>query len=515
MELEELTITQIHRGLTKREFSARELTEAFLDRIERFDKKISAFLTVTKDISLRQAKKIDELVSRNEEIPILAGIPFAIKDVILVEGVKCTAGSKILENYIAPYDATCIKKLKSQGAIILGKTNLDEFAMGSSTEHSAFFPTKNPHDLSRVPGGSSGGSAAAVAANFCSFALGSDTCGSIRQPAAFCGVVGLKPTYGAVSRYGLIAMASSLDQIGPITKTVEDARIVFEAISGKDPLDSTSVQYPISNIQYPISNLRIGVPKEYFTCPVGSRMDSYGAKGIDPEVEKIVRSAIQKYEKAGAKIEEISIPYSTHHSLATYYLIMPSEVSANLARYDGIKYGYSTVDQKTEKPKNLMDVYLKSRGEGFGKEVKRRIMLGTYALSAGYYDAYYLKAQKVRTLIIKNFEKAFEKVDVIMTPTTPTPAFFLGEKIQDPLSMYLSDIYMAAVSLAGLPAISIPCGKVAPHHFENRHNTRDKFNRAKYGRGQSGGGLPVGLQIIAKPFEEEKILTIADLFKKL
>jgi len=476
--LHELTITQIHRGLIKGEFSALELTQAFLDRIEKLDKKISAFLTVTKNLALSQAKKIDEIISREEKIPILTGIPFAVKDIILVENVKCTAGSKILENYIAPYDATCIKKLKSQGAIILGKTNLDEFAMGSSTEHSAFFPTRNPHDNTRVPGGSSGGSAAAVATNFCSFALGSDTCGSIRQPAAFCGVVGLKPTYGAVSRYGLIAMASSLDQIGPITKTVEDAKIVFEAISGKDPLDSTSIEtLKLQTTNYKLQNLRIGVPKEYFT------------KGIDPEVEKIVRSAIKKYEIAGAKIEEISLPYSTHHSLATYYLIMPSEVSANLARYDGIKYGFSTVDSRQSTVENLLDVYLKSRGEGLGPEVKRRIMLGTYALSAGYYDAYYLKAQKVRTLIIQNFKKALEKVDVIMTPTTPTPAFKLGEKITDPLLMYLSDIYMAAVSLAGLPAISIPCGKV-----EN---------------------LPIGLQIIGKPFEEEKILTIADLFKKL
>ena len=496
MELHELTITQIHRGLTKKEFSARELTEAFLDRIEKFDKKISAFLTVTKDLAIGQAKKIDQRISRNEEIPILAGVPCAIKDNILVEGVKCTAGSKILENYVAPYDATCIKKLKSEGAIILGKTNLDEFAMGSSTEHSAFFPTKNPHDLNRVPGGSSGGSAAAVAANFCSFALGSDTCGSIRQPAAFCGVVGLKPTYGAVSRYGLIAMASSLDQIGPIAKTIEDCRIVFEVIKGKDEMDSTSVELnPKSKILNPkqiqnpksqIQNLRIGLPKEYF------------AKGIDPEVEKIVLAAIKKYKKAGAKIEEISLPHSTHHSLATYYLIMPSEVSANLARYDGIKYGYSKVESLRSKVESLMDVYLKSRGEGFGKEVKRRIMLGTYALSAGYYDAYYLKAQRVRTLIIENFKKAFEKVDLIMTPTTPTPAFKLGEKIQDPLSMYLSDIYMAAVSLAGLPAISIPCGSVSIVSSQ-----------------KSNIELPVGLQIIVKPFEEEKILKIAELFKKL
>jgi len=510
MEPTDLTIAKIHQGLIKKEFSALELAKLLLDRIKKSDKEINAFLTFTEDLALLQAKKIDEIISKKKEIPILAGIPFAVKDNILIENVRCTAGSKILENYIAPYDATCIKKLKSQGAIILGKTNLDEFAMGSSTEHSAFFPTKNPADISRVPGGSSGGSAAAVAANFCSFALGSDTCGSIRQPAAFCGVVGLKPTYGAVSRYGLVAMASSLDQIGPIAKTVEDAKIVFEAISGKDPLDSTSIK--TSNIQYLISNikdLKIGVPKEYFACPVGSRMDSYGAKGIDPEVEKKVRAAIKKYEEAGAKIEEVSLPFSTHHSLATYYLIMPSEVSANLARYDGIKYGYSKVDPGV-KPSarygakslkhapyrnkvsgagsevgSLMDVYLKSRAEGFGTEVRRRIMLGTYALSAGYYDAYYLKAQKVRTLIIKNFQKVFEKVDVLMTPTTPSPAFKLGERIIDPLSMYLSDIYMAAVSLAGLPAISIPCGEIQR--------------------------LPVGLQIIGKQFEENKILAIADL----
>ena len=487
VDISEFTIAKIHQGLVKKDFSALELCQAYLEKIEKEDKKINSFLTLAKDLAISQAKKIDEKISKNEEISILAGIPCAIKDVILVEGVKCTAGSKILENYIAPYDATCIKKLKSQGAVILGKTNLDEFAMGSSTEHSAFFPTKNPHDLNRVPGGSSGGSAAAVAANFCSFALGSDTCGSIRQPAAFCGVVGLKPTYGAVSRYGLIAMASSLDQIGPITKTVEDARIVFEAIRGKDPLDSTSVEFKIRNSKFEIRNLRIGMPREYF------------AEGLDPEVEKIVKSSIKKYEKAGAKIEEISLPYSTHHSLATYYLIMPSEVSANLARYDGIKYGYSISNNQTfQHSNNLMDVYLKSRGEGFGKEVKRRIMLGTYALSAGYYDAYYLKAQKVRTLIIKNFEKAFEKVDVIMTPTTPTPAFKFGEKTQDPLSMYLSDIYMAAVSLAGLPAISIPCG------FVSRVNGQKSMVR-----------LPVGLQIIGKPFEEGKILALAELFQNL
>jgi len=476
MELTELTITQAHEGLKKKRFSALDLTEAFLDKTNNIDKKIFSFLVVTPESALSQAKKIDDLILQGKKIPVLAGIPMAVKDNILVEDIRCTAASRILETYIAPYDATCIKKLKAQGAVILGKTNMDEFAMGSSTEHSAFFSTKNPHDQSRVPGGSSGGSAAAAAANMCCYALGSDTCGSIRQPASFCGVVGLKPTYGAVSRYGLIAMASSLDQIGPITKTVAEAKIVFDVISGKDPLDSTSIKYQVSSIKYQVSNLRIGVPKEYF------------AKGIDPEVEKIVKSAIKKYEALGANIEEVSLPYSTEHALATYYIIMPSEVSANLARYDGIKYGYSKVESRKSKVESLLDVYLKSRAEGFGEEVRRRIMLGTYALSAGYYEAYYLKAQKIRTLIREDFERVFKKVDVLMTPTSPTPAFKLGEKVLSPLLMYLSDIYMAAVNLAGLPAISIPCGKV-----EN---------------------LPIGLQIIGKPFEEDRILDIADIFEK-
>ncbi|MBZ9578382.1 Asp-tRNA(Asn)/Glu-tRNA(Gln) amidotransferase subunit GatA [Patescibacteria group bacterium] len=477
MELHKLTITQAHQGLVKREFSAVELTKAFLDRIEKLDKKFFAYLTITKNLAISQAKTTDSLILREKEIPILAGIPLAVKDNILVEDVRCTAASKILESYIAPYDATCIKKLKAQGAVILGKTNMDEFAMGSSCEHSAFGPTKNPHDLTRVPGGSSGGSAAAVAGNLCCYALGSDTCGSIRQPGSFCGVVGLKPTYGAVSRYGLIAMASSLDQIGPITKTVKDAKIVFDVISGKDPFDSTSVESKskVKSQKSKVDDLRIGVPKEYF------------AKGIDPEVEKIVKSAIKKYEALGANIEEVSLPYSTEHALATYYIIMPSEVSANLARYDGIKYGYSVTSNR-QQATSLLDVYLKSRAEGFGEEVRRRIMLGTYALSAGYYEAYYLKAQKIRTLIRKDFERVFKKVDVLMTPTSPTPAFKLGEKIVDPLLMYLSDIYMGAVNLVGLPAVSIPCGKVT--------------------------NLPVGLQIIGKPFEEDRILDIAGIFEK-
>ena len=475
MELTELTITQAHEGLVKKEFSAFELCQAYLARLEKKDKEISAFLTVTKDSALSQAKKVDDMILEGREIPVLAGIPCAIKDNILVEDVRCTVASKILENYIAPYDATVVKKLKEENCLILGKTNLDEFAMGSSTENSAFGSTRNPYDLSRVPGGSSGGSAAAVAANLCLYALGSDTGGSIRQPASFCGIVGLKPTYGAVSRYGLIAFASSLDQIGPITKTVEDAKIVFEAIKGGDELDSTSVESKIANFRVPaarvqISNLRIGVPKEYFI------------KGMDPEVEKVIKEAIKKYEEMGAKIEEVSLSH-TECALPCYYIIAPSEASANLARYDGIKYGLSE-----SKGKDLLDVYLKSREEGFGPEVRRRIMLGTYALSAGYYEAYYLRAQKVRTLIKDDFDQAFKEVDAIFTPVSQTPAFKLREKITDPLTMYLSDIFTVSVNLAGLPAISLPCGKV--------------------------GKLPVGLQIIGKPFEEEKILAIGEILEK-
>jgi len=472
MELYDLTIIQAHQGLIKKDFSALDLCNAFLDRIEKSNKNIFAFLQLSKNLAISQAKLVDGLISKGEKISFLAGIPLAVKDNILVENLKCTAGSKILANYIAPYDATVIKKLKDQKAVILGKTNLDEFAMGSSTEYSAFGPTKNPHDLTRVPGGSSGGSVAATAANMCCYALGSDTCGSIRQPASFCGVVGLKPTYGAVSRYGLIAMASSFDQIGPIAKTVKDTKIVLEAIKGRDPLDSTSVNTEQFNnaSAKSIKDLVIGLPKEYF------------AKGIDPRVEKVVKSAIKQYEAIGADIEEINLPHSTDHALATYYIIMPSEVSANLARYDGIKYGYSVTNSK-----DLFDVYSTTRAEGLGEEVKRRIMLGTFTLSAGYYDAYYLRAQKIRTLIKKDFEKVFKKVDVIMTPVSPTIAFKIGEKTRDPLSMYLSDIYMAAVNLVGLPAISIPVGKV-----EN---------------------LPVGLQIIGKAFQEEEILKVADFLK--
>ena len=470
MELHELAIIQAHKGLLEKKFSASELTKAFLNRIGKLDKKISAFLTITEDSALLEAKKIDDLISAGKNISILAGIPLSVKDNILVDGVRTTCASKILKNYIAPYDATCIKKLKKLGAIILGKTNLDEFAMGASTENSAFFPTKNPHDLTRVSGGSSGGSAAAVAADLCCYALGSDTGGSIRQPASFCGVVGLKPTYGAVSRYGLVAFASSLEQIGPITKTAEDAKVVFNAISGKDSLDSTSVELRIKNYELRIKDLRIGIPKEYFV------------EGMDKEVEKIIGQSIEKIEKMGAKIEEISLPH-TKYVIPAYYLINTSEASANLSRYDGIKYGLSKTGNK-----NLLDVYLQSREDGFGDEVKRRIMLGTYALSAGYYDAYYLKAERIRTLIIEDFNAVFKKVDVILTPTAPTPAFKIGEKNTDSLSMYLCDIFTASVNLVGLPAVSVPVG----------------FTKSR---------LPVGLQIIGKPFEENKILEISKIYE--
>jgi len=461
-------IRELHQSLVKKEFSAVDLAKAYLDKIKKEDKNINALLTICEESALSQARVVDEKIFKKENIDILSGVPCAIKDNILVEGVRCTAGSKILENYVAPYDATVVKKIKDRGAVILGKTNMDEFGMGSSTENSAFGPTKNPNDLDRVPGGSSGGSAAAVASGMAVFSLGSDTGGSIRQPASFCGVVGLKPTYGAVSRYGLISFASSLDQIGPIAKTVEDCEIVFNAIKGRDPIDSTSVESKIQNPKSKIKNLRIGVPREYFI------------KGIDPEVEKIIRNAIKKYEDMGAKIEEVSLPH-TEYALACYYIIATSEASANLARYDGIKYGH-----KNDKADSLLGVYLNSREDGFGPEVKRRIMLGTYSLSAGYYDAYYLRAQKIRTLIKQDFEKVFEKVDAIFTPVSPSVAFKIGEKVQDPLLMYLSDIYTIPINLAGLPAISLPIGKVA--------------------------GLPVGLQIIGKHFQEEKILEIGKLW---
>ncbi len=465
MDLKGLTIQKTHKGLIDKKFSARELALSFLDRIKKKDKDISAFITVTEDLAISQAEKVDELISSGKDIPLLAGTPMAVKDNILVEGVKATAGSKILEDYVSPYNATVIDKLLNLGAVVLGKTNMDEFGMGASTENSAFFPTKNPHDLERVPGGTSGGSAAAVASDMAVYALGSDTGGSIRQPASFCGVVGLRPTYGAVSRCGLIAFASSLDQIGPITKTAEDAEIVFKELAGKDNMDSTSIDYPGKESKVDLKKVKIGIPKEYFV------------KGLDKEVEKLVREAVKKYEDRGAEIKEISLPH-TKYAVPTYYLINTSEASANLARYDGIRYGLS------EKEDDLMGVYKRSREKGFGPEVKRRIMLGTYALSAGYYDDFYLKSERVRTLIIEDFNKAFKEVDVIFSPTSPTPPFKLGEKIRDPISMYLCDVFTAPASLVGLPAVSAPAG----------------FTKGK---------LPVGFQIIGRPFEEHKILKIA------
>jgi aspartyl-tRNA(Asn)/glutamyl-tRNA(Gln) amidotransferase subunit A len=471
MELENPTIEKIHKGLMKKEFSAKELVKFYLDKIKK-EKDLNDFLTITDRLAMEQAEKIDDKISRREKVEKLEGIPIALKDNILVQGYKATAGAKILENYTAPYDATVVKKLKAAGAIIIGKTNLDEFAMGSSTENSAFGTVKNPIDKERVPGGSSGGSAAAVAAGHSVVALGSDTGGSIRQPAAFCGVIGFKPSYGMVSRYGLIAMASSLDQVGPFARTVEDAKIVFDAIKGEDDFDSTTVGLNSENNHDNFENLKIGVPKEYF------------GEGINKDVKESVEKAINKFTNLGFEIKEISLPY-TEYALAVYYIIAPAEISANLSRYDGIKYGFSA------KQKSLLDSYLQTRAKGFGDETRRRIMLGTYVLSVGYRDAYYNKAQKVRAMIVNDFKNVFSskgQVDFILTPTTPTPAFKIGEK-KDPLAMYLSDIYTVPASLAGLPAISIPCGKI--------------------------GKLPIGLQIIGPQFEDNLVLEIARAFENM
>jgi aspartyl-tRNA(Asn)/glutamyl-tRNA(Gln) amidotransferase subunit A len=500
INLQNLTIKKFNEGLRNKDFSAFEITEAFFNAIKEKDGKINAYLRLTKDLALSQANKADMELARGlpagrqgKEMGMLAGVPLAIKDNILIEDEPATAGSKILQHYRAAYDATVIKKLKSADAIFLGKTNLDEFAMGSSTENSAFKITKNPHDLERVSGGSSGGSAAAVSADIAVAALGSDTGGSIRQPAGFCGVVGLKPTYGAVSRYGLIAMASSLDQIGPITKTVEDAAILFKEISGQDDLDSTSldVKYGEELLNPKLEDIRklkIGLPKEYFSG------------GLDKETESAVNQAINLLKSLKLEFKEISLPY-TKYSLSTYYIINPAEISANLARFDGIRY--SRVSSIPPAPRlrragknqvsSLKDIYFNQRGKGFGDEVKRRIILGTFVLSSGYYDAYYAKAQKVRKLIKEDFDRAFKEVDVILTPVSPTTAFKIGEKIDDPLAMYLSDIFTIPVNLAGLPAISIPVKKY-------------KIN---------GGELPVGFQLIAKPFREADILAIGQYYEKI
>ncbi|MEK7519779.1 MAG: Asp-tRNA(Asn)/Glu-tRNA(Gln) amidotransferase subunit GatA [Patescibacteria group bacterium] len=474
MKLSGLSIQELHTKLVAREFSAVELADDCIARIEKTDHDMHAFVHYNFDGARSQAAAIDAQIARGDTLPALAGIPCAVKENIVVEGLRSTASSKILEQYVAPYDAYVIEKLKSNGAVMVGKTNMDEFAMGSSTENSAFFPTKNPTDPSRVPGGSSGGSAAAVAAHYAVYALGSDTGGSIRQPASLCGVVGLKPTYGAVSRSGLMAMASSLDQIGPLARTVEDARIVFDAIRGYDEKDATSVEARVRNSERDIRNLRIGIPKEYF------------GEGIDPSVRAVIETTLAALEKEGCTLTEVSLPH-TPYAISAYYIIMPAEVSSNLARYDGMKYGYSTHGRSTHDA--LQDIYVRSRTEGFGREVKRRIMLGTYVLSAGYYDAYYKKAQQVRTKIVEDFSNAFNTVDVIATSTTPTTAFRFGEKTEDPLSMYLEDVFTVPVNLAGIPAISVPCGVV--------------------------NGLPVGMQFIAPWFAEERLFHAGALCEKV
>ena len=477
IHLHDLTVKRFREGLENKEFSAYEIIKALFDYIDLRDKEVDAYLTLNRDNALEAAAKVDVAVAEGRELPPLAGVPLAMKDNILIEGLPATAGSKILEHYIATYDATVIKKLKNAGAIFLGKTNLDEFAMGSSTENSAFKITKNPHDLTRVPGGSSGGSAAAVASHMAVAALGSDTGGSIREPAAFCGVVGMKPTYGAVSRYGLIAMASSLDQIGPIAKTVEDAAILFKQIAGHDPNDATSapdIVYGDDLLNPSLEKMReltIGVPEEYFV------------PGMDEEVANAVQGAVKEFESLKVRVKKISLPH-TKHALSVYYIIMPAEVSTNLSRFDGIRYG------DRAKAENLMDLYYRDRGAGFGPEPKRRIILGTFVLSAGYYDAYYAKAQKVRALIKKDFNEAFKSVDVILTPVAPTPAFKIGEKTDDPLQMYLSDIFTIPVNLAGLPGISIPV------------NGRE-------------GKLPIGFQLIGKPWREADILGLGAFYERL
>jgi len=470
------SIRELHQQLITKERSAVEITQESLDRIQALEPKLHSFLCVTADQALEQAQRVDAQIAAGEEIGWLAGIPTGIKDNMCTQGIPTTCGSKILQNFVPPYESTVTGRLAAAGAVMVGKTNLDEFAMGSSTENSAYQVTANPWDLERVPGGSSGGSAAAVAGGECTVSLGSDTGGSIRQPAALCGVVGMKPTYGLVSRYGLVAYASSLDQIGPFGRSVEDAAILLGAIAGHDPKDSTSLKVEVPDYVSLLSpelppKFRVGVIKETF------------GEGLDAVVSEAVRAAIAQYEAMGAEIVEISCP-KFRYGLPTYYIIAPSEASANLARYDGVKYGF-----RAENPDDLMSMYTQTRAQGFGAEVKRRIMIGTYTLSAGYYDAYYLKAQKVRTLIKQDFEQAFAQVDVLVCPTTPTTAFKAGEKTNDPLSMYLSDLMTIPVNLAGLPGLSLPCG------FDQQ-------------------GLPIGLQIIGNVLREDLVLQAAYAYEQ-
>jgi len=475
VELYELTVHELSDLIKEKKVSAVEITKSYLDRIEKIDSKVGSYLSVLGEDAVKKAMEVHEKIDKGEAKSPLSGIPVAIKDNICTEGIKTTCASKMLHNFVPPYNATIVKKLLDDNVVIIGKLNMDEFAMGGSTENSYFKPTKNPWDLERVPGGSSGGSAAAVAANLTAFSLGSDTGGSIRQPASFCGVVGMKPTYGAVSRFGLVAFASSLDQIGPLTKDVTDCAIVLNCITGHDPMDSTS-----ANVEYPdytkalvndVKGLRIGIPKEYM------------GEGINPEVRDAVLNAVEVLKKLGAQCEEFSLPL-TEYAIPAYYLISSAEASSNLARYDGIKYGY-----RAEKYTDLLDLYKQTRSEGFGTEVKRRIMLGTYALSSGYYDAYYKKALQVRTLIKKGFDEAFEKYDIILGPTAPTTAYKLGEKVNNPLEMYLGDIYTVSVNIAGLPGLVVPCG------FDSK-------------------GLPIGLQLIGKPFDESTLIQVGYTFEQ-
>lgn len=478
MALNELTIQQAHDGLVTKEFTCQELTESCLSQIRSVDPRVHAYITILEDEAFAAAKKVDEKITKGLPLKPIEGVPVALKDNMMMAGVRTTCSSKMLETYVASYDATVVSRLKEQGAIIVGKTNLDEFAMGSSTENSAFGPTKNPWDLSRVPGGSSGGSAAAVSADMTICSLGSDTGGSIRQPASLCSVVGFKPTYGTVSRYGLVAMASSLDQIGPFAKTVTDASILYDAIKGADRHDSSSAKgdRPPTQpeLKKSIKGLRIGIPREYFV------------EGMDVDVEKQVRIAIEVLKSQGADIVDIELPHAKY-ALSVYYIIMPAEVSANLSRFDGIRFGHSTSDAQ-----NLVEVYAKSREEGLGPEVRRRVMLGSYVLAAGYYDAYYKQAQKVRALVTRDFTNAYTKVDCIVTPTAPTPAFKFGEKTSDPLAMYLEDIYTVSANIAGIPGLSVPCGFVE----------------------RDGKSLPVGLQILGKHFDDATVLRVGHQYEQ-
>jgi len=474
MPIFNLNLTQLRTALAGGETSSRELTEAYLQRIELTNPALNSYISTCAGQALAAADAADARLRNGDAAP-LTGVPLAVKDIFNLEGTRTTAGSRILENYVAPYNATAVARLKAQGAVLLGKLNMDEFAMGSSNENSAAGPCRNPWDLDRVPGGSSGGSAAAVAARQAVATLGTDTGGSIRQPASHCGVVGLKPTYGRVSRYGVIAYASSLDQVGPVARTVEDCATLLQAIAGYDPSDSTSVDCPVPDyaaaLTGDVRGMKIGLPQEYFI------------DGLDDEVKQAVEAAIATYRELGAEIVEVSLPH-TDYAVACYYLIATAEASSNLARYDGVRYG-----RRIDNGNGLIDMYCRSRAEGFGAEVKRRIMLGTYALSSGYYDAYYLKAQKVRTLIRDDFTKAFEQVDLLLTPVAPTPAFGIGEKVNDPLQMYLSDIFTIPVNLAGTCGMSVPCGL-------------------------AGGRLPVGLQLIGRPFGEETLLKAGHAFQQ-